>query len=60
MMNDEDRDKLAGILYAAYEGPGVDPSWEDLKRQYPSLKQCWLRAADAAVQAIVVVKIGDE
>jgi hypothetical protein len=54
-MNDEDVDKLAGILYEAYEY-GSD-GWDALKVAYPALANAWRRAAEAAVKAIVVVKI---
>ncbi len=59
MLTEEDRDKLAGILYAAYAGFGLGVGcWEEAKRDYPLIAEAWHRAAEAAVQSIVVVKIG--
>jgi hypothetical protein len=54
-VSEETIDKLAGRLYEAYE-PGSD-GWEDLKQRYPSLGYCWLRVAEEALAAIVVVTV---
>ena len=57
-MSDEDRDRLARVLYEAHAGgPDSVVSWDGLKSAYPALVRCWYRAADAAVRAIVVVKV---
>lgn len=56
-MNDADKDKLAGILYCAYEGDCTQTDWDALKREYPILTRCWHRVAEAALAAIVVVKV---
>jgi hypothetical protein len=58
-MTPEDREKLASILFRAYEGPGGAFTWEEFKRDYDALAQRWLEVADAAVASIVVVKIND-
>jgi hypothetical protein len=55
-MTDADLDRLAGILYCAYNDEGA-AGWDECKREYPSLAECWRRTASAAVDAVVIVSI---